>query len=333
MQMSSRKRYPVAKIARQFSAMMKVDEARVLQRIGLAPDFFDHEGKGVTAREFYALWQAAFDEVGRDDLALSLGRQFAQAAFVPAILAFSCSPNIEIGLTRLALFKPLVAPVRLDVRRAGDTVTLDIGSSDPDAPMPPGVAAFELVYFLECARRFTAERIVPLSIEMPDHGGQRDGFADFFGVTPQSGNGARMVLRAADAELPLISRNDDFWAMLEVDLRRQLAERDAPASIADRVRATLVDLLPGGDASAEAVSARLNLSKRSLQRHLKAEGETFQALLDATRSELSLRYLSQGDMSVEEISYLLAYRDPNSFYRAFQGWTGMTPMQARALAG
>jgi AraC-like DNA-binding protein len=27
----------------------------------------------------------------------------------------------------------------------------------------------------------------------------------------------------------------------------------------------------------------------------------------------------------------LAYRDPNSFYRAFQDWTGMTPAQARGL--
>ncbi|MBR9650647.1 AraC family transcriptional regulator [Thalassovita aquimarina] len=327
--MSQKKRYPVAKMTRQFCAMLKIDEDRLLRRVGLAPDFLDHEGKGVTAREFYALWQAGFDEVRREDLALSLGRQFAQAPYVPAILAFSCSPNIEIGLTRLALFKPLVAPVRLRVRRAGDTVALDIGSSDPDAPMPPGVSAFELVYFLECARRFTAEHIVPLAIHMPDGGGPRAGLEDFFGVSPQPGDTARMVLRAADAERPLISHNDDFWAMLEVDLRRQLPERDAPVSIADRVRATLVELLPSGVASADAVSALLNMSKRSLQRHLKAEGETFQTLLDATRSELSLRYLSQGDMSVEEISYLLAFRDPNSFYRAFQGWTGMTPMQAR----
>ena len=43
-----------------------------------------------------------------------------------------------------------------------------------------------------------------------------------------------------------------------------------------------------------------------------------------------MHYLKRADMSVQEISYLLAYRDPNSFYRAFQGWTGMTPGEARA---
>jgi len=42
-----------------------------------------------------------------------------------------------------------------------------------------------------------------------------------------------------------------------------------------------------------------------------------------------MNYLLRGELSVEEISHLLAYREPNSFYRAFRGWTGMTPVQAR----
>ena len=52
----------------------------------------------------------------------------------------------------------------------------------------------------------------------------------------------------------------------------------------------------------------------------------------ATRSELAVSYLSKDELSVEEISHLLAYREPNSFYRAFQSWTGMTPLEARGVA-
>lgn len=33
-----------------------------------------------------------------------------------------------------------------------------------------------------------------------------------------------------------------------------------------------------------------------------------------------------------EISFLLAYEDPSSFYRAFRAWTGQTPEQARLAA-
>jgi len=35
-------------------------------------------------------------------------------------------------------------------------------------------------------------------------------------------------------------------------------------------------------------------------------------------------------VSVAEISFLLGYEDPNSFFRALHSWTGETPEQARA---
>ncbi|MCP4822157.1 MAG: helix-turn-helix transcriptional regulator [Shimia sp.] len=114
-------------------------------------------------------------------------------------------------------------------------------------------------------------------------------------------------------------------------MTKQLAEQKRNTPMALRVRNALIELLPAGQASVDAVCGRLLTSRRSLQRHLSAEGETFQKVLDDTRSDLSMHYLRRGDMSVEEISYLLAYRDPNSFYRAFHGWTGMTPSQARLV--
>ena len=34
-------------------------------------------------------------------------------------------------------------------------------------------------------------------------------------------------------------------------------------------------------------------------------------------------------MSGAEISFLLGFKDPNSFFRAFNAWTGTTPERAR----
>jgi len=36
------------------------------------------------------------------------------------------------------------------------------------------------------------------------------------------------------------------------------------------------------------------------------------------------------EFSSAEISFLLGYEDPNSFIRAFHGWTGATPERLRA---
>ncbi len=327
--MTQKKRYPVANGMRALSKVLGVDEARVLRRAGFSPDFLVHASKGVTAQEFYGLWDAAFAEVGDPNIALEAAVAYAHGPYIPAVLAFSCSPNTEIGLTRLSLFKPLVAPIALDVRRTGGTLEIDISSSDPDVPMPASASCFELVYFLECTRRFTFEHIVPLAVHGPVDHQDLGSLEGFFGVPVTPAPQARITLSLEDAHRPLMSQNDAFWETLEIDLKRQMAEREAPASVADRVHRTLVDMLPAGDVTVDAVCKRLGMSKRSLQRHLQSETASFQSILDATRAELSMRYLAKGDMSVEEISYLLAYRDPNSFYRAFHGWTGMTPAEAR----
>ena len=113
------------------------------------------------------------------------------------------------------------------------------------------------------------------------------------------------------------------------------AAREAPGGHARRPRClhpvhAVFDHHAGFRLRADAVCRQMVMSKRSLYRHLAREEVTFQSILDETRTELALHYLRQDDVSVEEISYLLAYSDPNSFYRAFRNWTGMTPLQARA---
>ncbi|MEX0371763.1 MAG: helix-turn-helix transcriptional regulator, partial [Tateyamaria sp.] len=85
-----------------------------------------------------------------------------------------------------------------------------------------------------------------------------------------------------------------------------------------------------GESTIEAAARRMRLSTRSLQRQLSAEGTRFQQVLDKTRADLAREYLTSTELNVAEISYLLAYRDPNSFYRAFSGWTGQTPQSLRA---
>ena len=77
------------------------------------------------------------------------------------------------------------------------------------------------------------------------------------------------------------------------------------------------------------VARKLGTSTRTLQRRLKQEGKGFQEILARTREELARHYLKSSNLSGSEISFLLGYDDPNSFFRAFQSWTGTTPEQAR----
>ena len=332
MKQTLNRRYPIAAAIRRACNELQVSEARVLARVGLSPEFLRDEGRGVDGCSFYNLWRAFEVEANRPDLPLLLGRGATRGPFTPALIAFSCSPNLEIGVQRLAVFKPIIGPVALGIRRDGDSVIIDIGSSEPDAPMPASMSTFEAIFFVESARVFTGVNIVPIRIDLPDARFATDALRAFVAGPIDHHEHARLVFNVEDASRPFISEDTAFWEVMEGELMRRLIDGQEGGAVAARVRNVLMATLASGDSSIDKICRRLKMSRRTLQRQLKQEGFCYQTILDETRIEMSRIYLRRGDMSAEEISHLLAFRDPNSFYRAFRGWTGMTPAEARDAA-
>ena len=100
-------------------------------------------------------------------------------------------------------------------------------------------------------------------------------------------------------------------------------------NVAQRVLDRLLDR-QGDYPSLSEMAKDLHMSNRTLIRKLKAQGTSYQMLLDDVRQELAVWYLRQTDMSVEAIAERLGYRDTSNFSRTCRGWFGMTP---RAIRG
>lgn len=328
-------RYKIARTVEQLCGLLRIEPAAVMRRMRYPADFLEHEGRGVTPAEFFDGWNAMLAEAGRDDTPLALGQAYARGPFNPSFFAFTCSPTVAIGLERLALFKPLSGPLTLALRR-GDSGALTITKSSnvPAHPLPDTFAATELVFVTEAMRTCTGQHIVPRHATLPGRVACHDQIEAFLGCEIGIGSGASATLRIGpdDADRVLLSADPEQWAQLEPSFLRQIQAQTEQQTVSARVCNVLPEMLPAGEANIHAAAARLRLSARSLQRHLKSEGTGFQTLLDATREDLARHYLTTSDLTVEEISYLLAYRDPNSFYRAFQIWTGQTPMAVRQRA-
>jgi AraC-like DNA-binding protein len=92
-----------------------------------------------------------------------------------------------------------------------------------------------------------------------------------------------------------------------------------------RVESLLLTVLHTGEASMDMIAGKLALSRQTLFRKLKAEGVTFEKVLDELRHKLALHYLSGKKVSVNETAYLVGFSDPASFSRAFKRWTGYSP--------
>lgn len=75
----------------------------------------------------------------------------------------------------------------------------------------------------------------------------------------------------------------------------------------------------------EELAERLELSPASFKRYLKAEGCSYQAILDSVRRHMAIYYLHTGQLSTEEIAQKLNYHDKHNFKRSFRRWTGINP--------
>lgn len=92
----------------------------------------------------------------------------------------------------------------------------------------------------------------------------------------------------------------------------------------------LEPLLASGPVRIESVARALGCSRQTLYRRLKAEGVTFEQVLDGLRRRLALRFVREQGLSVKEASYRLGFSEPAAFSHAFKRWTGKTPGAMRS---
>jgi AraC-like DNA-binding protein len=111
---------------------------------------------------------------------------------------------------------------------------------------------------------------------------------------------------------------------------RALMKVEPPRTMSDAVMQVLSMQLVAGDLSEESVASRLSVGRRTLQRALKAEATSFRELRARFIEARARALLSESGLDMPSIARALGYQEPNSFRRAFSGWTGQTPDVYRA---
>jgi AraC-like DNA-binding protein len=310
---------------------LSISPANVLRRAALPEDLFGREKAALNIDEFFRLWRGIEEESADPTLPLRIGSVISTEAFTSEIFAALCSPDLNTALGRISLYKKLIGPMALHVNISEKATTIELEWLDKSLEPPISLVAFELVFFVQLSRIATRTRICPLEVRAPRPPEPEDAYTEFFGVVMQQGSSPMISFKPADAERPFLTANEKMWQFFEPELRKRLSELDKSATTADRVQAALLELLPCGQASIEPVSRKLGTSTRTLQRRLTQEGKSFQSLLNSTREDLAKHYLKNSDISGAEISFLLGFDDPNSFFRAFHTWAGETPGQVRRI--
>ncbi len=154
-------------------------------------------------------------------------------------------------------------------------------------------------------------------------------YFEFFGCQlnfDQEDNQLLIPLSLADETL--VGANPELALLNDQVITRRLARIDRDDIVA-RVQAALMDLLPDGNISDDAVADALYMSVRTMHRKLTEADNNFRTLLVEMRRNLAEHYILDNSLTLTEISLLLGFSEPSSFSRAFKSWTGTAPSEAR----
>jgi AraC-like DNA-binding protein len=322
---NDRVRFPTA-----IALMLKdagVSPVNVLRRAGLPDDLLARPHDTVERRHYVALWRAMESEAGDPLFALHFGRSIRTETFDPLLFAALTSADLRQALDRMERYKTRLGMPYFAAARTADAGT-EVGLAWPGGSreLPPSLCVAELVFLTSFARLATREQIVPRVVFVPAE--LRLGeLTRFFGADLAIGE-PKLVFDERAMVRPFLTAQSFAWAHFEPALRPPFDEA-RPSSASERVRAALLETLPGNRPSVDDVCKKLAVSKRTLQRRLRDESKTFQSVLDATRLELANFYLAKTELPQAEIAYLLGFAEPNSFARAYVAWTGTTPERRR----
>ncbi len=160
----------------------------------------------------------------------------------------------------------------------------------------------------------------------------REEYDRIFGVPLVFGSSMNAILFGEELLSVRLPQQNQYVSSLLTERAEALLEKlEDSKSMRGRVERLLIPMLHTGEADMETIARKLTLSRQTLFRKLKAEGITFEQVLDEFRHKLAREYLNGKNISVSETSYLLGFSDPAAFSRAFKRWTGSSPRTMKAL--
>ena len=138
----------------------------------------------------------------------------------------------------------------------------------------------------------------------------------------------QVARRAAQPRQPAAARPE--WRRRPAPVPRAApVDKVEPGPFRRQVEAHLEPMLADGPIGIDSVARALGYSRQTLYRRLKAEGVTFEEVLDGLRRRLAIRFIREEGLSVKDAAYRLGFSDPSAFSRAFKRWTGASPRNAK----
>lgn len=325
-----------AKALADFAVSKGANERRLLAEAGIRSDDLCDQDNRVPFASYVALMRAAKALCGDPALALEYGAATDFRRFSIVGLIAHASGTMSEALAQLNRYSRLIVEVeglgegpRFEiVYENGERWMID-RRADPNAF--PELTEATWSRFICWTRREFPQATYALAAEVThDAPSYRDAYERLWRVPVTFGAGRNAIQTTPDwGDVPVAPENRYVFGVFTQRGDALLEELRSRKTMRGRVESLLLPLLHTGDVSIQTIARKLETSRQTLYRNLKAEGVTFEQVLDELRHQMALRYLAGERVSVNETAYLVGFSDPSSFSRAFKRWTGKTPQAMR----
>jgi len=328
-----------------FAVSRGADRRTLLERSGVRPEDLREQDNRVPLSNYVALLEAGVELCKEPALALLFGEAVRLQDITIVGLIGEASATTEEARRQLNRYARLMldeddgggeSTEHLELVREGGEVWLKYTSrlySDHPLLIESALArsicgARELFGATDDRSKWPYPKAIHLTHPEPSYRAEYD---RVFGVPLVFGSRMNaMLMDEAFFSIRLPRPRPYVFGVLSERADALLKSLEGAKTTRGRVEGLLIRELHTGEASMGAVARELGLSRPTLFRRLKAEGVTFEKVLDELRHRLALHYLSGGKVSVNETAYLVGFSDPAAFARAFRRWTGTSPRTARA---
>lgn len=165
----------------------------------------------------------------------------------------------------------------------------------------------------------TGKKIKPIKVIFEHkRGGDLEEYLRVFGSEVRfNGIGNQLVFAKDELSTPILSSDRSLFAFFEKILKEKKSSRHLPLKeqIRQLIRTEFQGLIP----SMEVVATRLNMTPRTMQRKLAAEGVSFRSIVHGVQHETATQ-LFRLKGNVSQVAEFLGYSDPSAFRRAYKKW-------------
>jgi len=136
-----------------------------------------------------------------------------------------------------------------------------------------------------------------------------------------------VVLSRSDLDQALPDADPQLYGLASYFIEAHFPQNNV--ALRARVRALIEPLLRERRCTQSGIAEQLGMTARVLQRELKAEGSSFEAIRDEVRKSLASRYMLHSKLPLIRIAGMLGYTDTAALTKSCRRWFAASPSQLR----